>query len=142
MQAQDEYAVLTKDNSSSHNIAIFGGGLPTKAYNTVHILSLPSFQWFLANDEQHSTNSKAPGERDAVTCHQVSSTKRYLMTIGGRKFGEILDNFCDVPGAYLFDLSSLSWTDQYDPKGKPYEVPLPIQRNVGGKYDCPSSLDS
>lgn len=126
-------AASAPDNSS-HNIYMYGGessqATPT-AYSDLWILSVPSFRWMRVN---------VPSEaRKSVTCTVVG--QKYLMSYGGIRQGwgsEGNGDSCDDDtfGMRLFDMSSLTWTTQYDgpPAAgkKAYTVPKIVQSAIGG----------
>lgn len=106
---------------SSFNIYVYGGYDGTyitdyNAYDTVWVLSLPSFRWI-------KTYDPGPESVHGRQNHQcISPYPNQMLTIGGNSMlGSSLTspNIVDV-----FDMNELSWTSVYDPLNwSEYEVP-------------------
>lgn len=69
------------------------------------ILSVPSFTWIAV--EQGTGSSSLPPARAGHQCHVWDGQ---MIVLGGY-VGQQLS--CDSPGIYVFNMSSLSWSDQF-----------------------------
>lgn len=95
-------------DGSSYNIYMFGGqnlqpyGNQTQK-DDMWILSVPSFKWI----EVDMDNQSVPPARAGHSCHVWDGQ---MIVIGGYVGTELS---CDSPGIYVFNMSSLSWSDQF-----------------------------
>ena len=95
------------------------------AFNEVHVLTIPGFAWFKAND----TSAQS---RTGHTCEVAG--RRQLLSIGGldpsaenvRVAGNQTDPF--PRGLGVFDLVDWRWKSDYDADAPPYVRPEPIRR--------------
>lgn len=100
--------VAAAADGSSYNIYMFGGqnlqpaGAQTQ-YDDMWILSIPSFTWISVNTSTQSV----PYARAGHSCHIWDGQ---MIVIGGYVGQELS---CDSPGIYVFNTSSLSWSDQF-----------------------------
>jgi hypothetical protein len=95
-------------DGSSVQVYMYGGQnlIPYDSqtqYSHVWILTIPSFTWISVDT---STQSVPPG-RAGHTCNIWNGQ----MVVVGGYVGTQLE--CDSPGIYVFNLSSLSWQNQY-----------------------------
>jgi hypothetical protein len=100
--------VAAAADGSSYNIYMFGGQnlQPAKEqtqYDDMWILSVPSFTWI----EVDMSTQSVPYARAGHTCHIWDSQ---MIVIGGYVGQELS---CDSPGIYVFNMSSLEWSDQF-----------------------------
>ncbi|KAF2008508.1 kelch repeat protein-like protein [Aaosphaeria arxii CBS 175.79] len=100
--------VAAAADGSSYNVYMFGGQnlQPFKnqtQYDDMWILSVPSFTWIEVDMESQSV----PYARAGHSCHIWDGQ---MIVIGGY-VGEELT--CESPGIYVFNTSSLSWSDQF-----------------------------
>jgi hypothetical protein len=72
-------------------------------YNDMWILSVPSFTWI----EVDMSKQSVPYGRSGHTCHIWDGQ----MVVVGGYVGKDLS--CEIPGIYVFNMSSLSWSDQF-----------------------------
>lgn len=99
---------LTPSSGSSYNIHMFGGqnlqpyGNQTQK-DDMWILSVPSFTWIEVDQDSQSI----PPARAGHSCHVWDGQ---MIMIGGYVGAELS---CDSPGIYVFNMSSLSWSDQF-----------------------------
>lgn len=124
--------VAAAADGSSHNIHMFGGQnlIPYNnqtQYNDMWILSIPSFTWISVDMSSQSV----PYPRAGHTCNIWDSQ----MVLAGGYIGP--DISCEAPGIYIFNLSSLSWQNQFTSLGSaakdnPFSQQL-SQKGVGAK---------
>ncbi|TLS31357.1 hypothetical protein PpBr36_02681 [Pyricularia pennisetigena] len=132
-------AVAARPSSnSSYEIVVFGGR-NGPASSDVRILTVPGFRWFKVPD--------AEGARYQHGCAVVGSGRRQMLSVGGiesweSKFGTgISDPWKN--GLKIFDMTTLKWSDTYDPDAPAYETPAEIKSwyDAGGrqsvKWDKP-----
>ncbi|KAH7350207.1 kelch domain-containing protein [Plectosphaerella cucumerina] len=134
--------IASAPDASSFQIYLFGGqDLPfgnQTQYNDMYILSIPAFHWIRVDK---SDDSNIPYPRAGHTCTMRDGQ---IIMVGGY-VGEDID--CDSPGIYVFNATSLRWTDgfragDHNPDLSPgnsvlagswgYQVPEPVQRVIGG----------
>lgn len=114
---------VSAEDGKSHHIYIYGGwrGYTTIGtfFDTVYVLSLPSFTWTKVSD--------GSAGRYSHKCHQVAATK--MMVLGGRSptQGSCVPNFIRV-----FNLNTLEWESRYDPGNKDdkFIVPKKVTDNI------------
>ena len=103
------------------------------ALNSVHVLSLPGFVWFKAND----TSARS---RTAHTCDVVGAGRRQVLSIGGLdpsvKDVRASANTSDPwpRGLGVWDAVAMRWTAGYDARAPPYERPRVVQEWYEAKY--------
>ncbi|KAJ9648749.1 hypothetical protein H2199_000662 [Coniosporium tulheliwenetii] len=100
--------VAAAADGSSYNVYMWAGQNLQPAgeqiqYDDMWILSLPAFTWIQVDQ----TNQPVPYGRSGHTCHIWDGQ----MVVVGGYVGQELS--CDSPGVYVFNLSSLEWTNQY-----------------------------
>lgn len=115
---------------------IFGGlssknsGQPvTASFTDIYLLSIPSFSWIRLNDS--TTQMRA-----AHQCEVIGN--RQMLVIGGydpsnKILGNLPDSFYN--GLGVFDMSNLSWSNQYDHLAPEYVRPGLIDDYYAQKYD-------
>lgn len=95
-------------DGSSYNIYMFGGqnlqpfGNQTQK-DDMWILSVPSFTWIEVDQDSQAV----PPARAGHSCHVWDGQ---MIVVGGYVGQELS---CDSPGIYVFNMSSLSWSDQF-----------------------------
>src|SRR5262245_8941455 len=72
-------------------------------YDDMWILSVPSFTWI----EVDQSDQSVPYPRAGHACHVWDSQ---MIVVGGYVGQELS---CDSPGIYVFNMSSLQWSDQF-----------------------------
>lgn len=139
--------VASAADGSSHNVYMFGGQnlQPQKGqtqYDDMWILSVPSFKWI----EVDQSKQNVPYARAGHSCHVYDSQ---MIVLGGYVGKELS---CDSPGIYVFNMSSLQWSDQFtaltgDKALQPWDGkednpgnPLAQQANQRG-YDSKAGLE-
>lgn len=100
--------VAAAADGSSYNVYMFGGQNLQPAANQTQkddmwILSVPSFTWIQVDQEQQSV----PYARAGHSCHVWDGQ---MIVVGGYVDPKIS---CEAPGIYVFNMSSLSWSDQF-----------------------------
>ena len=90
----------------------------------VYILSLPSFQWFKAENP-------SGGARTSHTCHTTGNNQMIL--IGGFNYTYSLGSYDgdqnQDPWAQqiaVFDMTALQWKDRYNASAEAYTAPEPV----------------
>jgi hypothetical protein len=108
------------------------GGVETTAetdgqvfsYPDAWILTIPGFNWFPA--EASGINS--PGSRSFHTCELIG--QRQVLMYGGFNYRNGSGDFREVDpmtqGIGVFDMTSLTWKDSYDPVAPAYEQPQAV----------------
>ena len=100
---------------------------------SIWVLSIPSFEW--AQLPFKSKNTAAdPQRRIAPSCHAIG--EHYIFYYGGRN----VPNFYSIPScdkkadaAFLFDVTTLTWTDEFTPNEGTYEIPENVIGLIGGE---------
>lgn len=98
-------------SGSSYNVYMYGGQnlQPAQAQtqkSDMWILSVPSFTWIKV--DQGTGQQTAPPARAGHQCHVWDGQ---LIVVGGYVGQEIS---CDAPGIYVFNMTSLSWSNQFN----------------------------
>ncbi|TAQ87907.1 hypothetical protein B7494_g3772 [Chlorociboria aeruginascens] len=138
--------VAAAPDGSSFNIYLYGGQnlIPYGSqmqYSDMWILTIPSFTWI----EVDMTGQSQPPARAGHTCDIWDSQ---MIVVGGYVGKDIS---CDSPGIYVFNTSSLEWTNSFTSLGtsdsssdspseesgvlqgsRGYQVPALIQSVIGG----------
>ncbi|KAH3920012.1 hypothetical protein HBH56_021580 [Parastagonospora nodorum] len=100
-------AVAAAADGSSYNIYMYGGqnlqpfGDQTQK-DDMWILSVPSFQWVQVDQQKQK-----PYARAGHSCHVWDGQ---MIVVGGYIDPNLS---CESPGVYVFNMSSLSWSDQF-----------------------------
>ncbi|KAI8939071.1 hypothetical protein NX059_004910 [Plenodomus lindquistii] len=102
--------VAAAADGSSYNVYMYGGQNLQPAQdqtqkNDMWILSVPSFTWIKV--DQGTSQQSAPPARAGHQCHVWDGQ---LIVVGGYVGQEIS---CDAPGIYVFNMTSLSWSNQF-----------------------------
>ncbi|KAF2845395.1 kelch repeat protein-like protein [Plenodomus tracheiphilus IPT5] len=102
--------VAAAADGSSYNVYMYGGQnlQPAQAQtqkSDMWILSVPSFTWIKV--DQGTSQQTAPPARAGHQCHVWDGQ---LIVVGGYVGQEIS---CDAPGIYVFNMTSLSWSNQF-----------------------------
>lgn len=136
--------VAAASDGTSFNIYLYGGQNLIPAgqqiqYDDMYILTVPSFTWIKVDQEGQSK----PPARAGHTCTLWDSQ---MVVVGGYVGTDIS---CDSPGIYVFNTSSLQWTNSFtslsagstsngDSKSSilrgslGYQVPPAVQSVIGG----------
>lgn len=102
-------------------------------YETIHVLSLPLFQWSLVAVPKYNI------ARYAHSCNVVGN--RQMLAIGGimknidHSYNALVPyELCDPSILYqVFDLTAHEWTDGYNASAAPYELNSNLVKLVGGR---------
>lgn len=100
--------VAAAADGSSYNVYMFGGQNLQPAKEQIQkddmwILSIPSFTWIQVD----MSKQPVPYGRSGHTCHVWDGQ---MIVVGGYVSQELS---CESPGIYVFNMSSLSWSDQF-----------------------------
>jgi hypothetical protein len=144
--------VAAAPDGTSFNVYLYGGQnlIPFGSqiqYSDMWILTIPSFTWIQVD----MTGQSEPPARAGHTCHMWDGQ---MVVVGGYVGKDIS---CDSPGIYVFNTSSLQWTNSFTSlPGSPfsagssssssssssdssviagsygYEVPAAVQSVIGG----------
>ncbi|OHW93407.1 kelch repeat protein [Colletotrichum incanum] len=114
--------------NNTYEIFVFGGTnmANRETYDEVHVLSLPGFVWKKADYTPSSP-------RDSMSC--IVAGQRQMVTFGGidrMKWNDNSTNFFRDPdtfpqGVGVFDLTDLSWKDEYSADASNYDSPEAIK---------------
>ena len=137
--------IVSAPDASSFNIYLYGGQnlqpyMGQTQYSDIYILSIPSFTWIKVD----SPGGPSPAPRAGHTCNLRDSQ---LVVVGG-----YIDPStpCESPGVFVFNTSSLSWTNRFSALPHPvdlhpdnsvlansfgYKVPPQVARIIGGGPD-------
>ncbi|KAG0633828.1 hypothetical protein HOY80DRAFT_1102574 [Tuber brumale] len=133
-------ALKSASDGSSHQIYIMGGVEPHSSVDarggptatSLWVLSIPSLEWV-----QLPVTSKAvaanPGRRISPKCLAIG--EHYIFYYGGRKAMDYSGTVtCDkrAKATFLFDVNTLSWTDEFTPNEGKYEIPPTVVDVIGG----------
>lgn len=135
-------AIAAASDGTSFNIYLYGGQnlIPYDEqiqYSDMWILTIPSFTWI-------NVSMAGQSEPPARAGHTCTMWDGQMVVVGGYVGTDIS---CDSPGIYVFNASSLEWTNtftalsdsNYDDQGSSvlqgsigYEVPAVVQSIIGG----------
>jgi len=100
---------------------------------TIWVLSIPSFQWAqLAATSKVATAD--PKARISPNCHSIG--EHYIFYYGGKKTSSYSGSVsCDTKGnaAFLFDINTVTWTNEFTPNEGRYEIPSKVIELIGGE---------
>ena len=137
--------VAAAADGTSFNVYLYGGQNLQPfgdqiQYSDMYILTIPSFTWVKVD----MTGQSQPPARAGHSCAMWDGQ---LVVVGGYVGKEIS---CDSPGIYVFNASSLKWTNSFTSLSTPseafassqgssvfqaswgYAVPAPVQSIIGG----------
>ncbi|KAG0643313.1 hypothetical protein HOY80DRAFT_1094242 [Tuber brumale] len=133
-------ALKSAPDGSSHQIYILGGlegstqpnskGGP--AATSVWVLSIPSFEWAQL-PVMPKTLAADPRVRISPKCLAIG--EHYIFYYGGRNsFDDTTAAICDkqADAAFLLDVNTLRWTDEFTPNEGKYEIPPQVIGLIGG----------
>ena len=133
-------ALKSAPDGSSHQIYMFSGleppsggtvrGGPTTA--SLWVLTIPTFEWIQLPFKAVSIKADPKG-RITAACTAIG--EHYIFYYGGRSTSSDYDPVaCDkkANAAFLFDLNTLTWTDQFVPNQGRYEIPKSVYDVIGG----------
>ena len=106
------------------------GGPTTES---IWVLSIPSFEWAQL-PVVSKTTAADPRARIAPNCQVIG--EHYIFYYGGRNAPNYYDPMtCDkkANAAFLFDINTLTWTDEFTPNEGTYEIPPQIIGLIGGE---------
>jgi len=134
-------ALKSASDGSSHQIYVMGGLEPGKLWQaaggptvrTIWVLSIPSFEWAQLPDTS-KTPVADPKGRISPKCQAIG--EHYIFYYGGQSTPRYSSTIaCDnnANAAFLFDVNTLTWTDEFKPNEGTYEIPLQVVGLIGGK---------
>ena len=97
------------------------------------VLTVPTFEWIQLPFKAVSTTADPKG-RITPSCTTIG--EHYIFYYGGRCQDSYFGlKTCDkkANAAFLFDLNTLTWTDQFVPNQGRYEIPKNVYEIIGGK---------
>lgn len=122
--------------NNTYEIFFYGGfqstGNDSVQFDTIHILSLPAFHWIQVNYPPSSP-------RSSHTCTTFHNTAQIISHGGtdpaasGRNFTQLSQTIFSTAdprkqGLGIFNLTSLTWKDSFDPNAPPYVQSDPIKQ--------------
>ena len=133
--------VKSAPDGSSYQIYMFGGLEVDPSHSeiwigpaatSVWVLTIPTFEWIQLSIRSKSAATDPQG-RKHPSCAAIG--EHYLLAHGGigtDGFGSLR---CDkkANAAFLFDLNTLTWTNEFVPNEGTYEVPSDVISSIGGK---------
>ncbi|RPA93037.1 hypothetical protein L873DRAFT_1847396 [Choiromyces venosus 120613-1] len=133
-------AIKSASDGSSHQIYILGGLEASSSVNvkggptttSIWVLSIPSFEWTQLAFKSKSTTADPKG-RISPKCQAIG--EHYIFYYGGRNVPSYFTiPTCDkkANAAFLFDINTLTWTDQFTPNEGTYEIPQGVIDLIGG----------
>jgi len=134
-------ALKAAPDGSSYQIYIMGGleaGASTditeaRSTGAIWVLSIPSFEWAQLSSKTKTTVAD-PGGRISPKCQAIG--EHYIFYYGGSRAdyntGWIT---CDdkANAAFLFDVNTSTWTDEFTPNKGTYEIPQEVIKLIGGR---------
>ena len=100
---------------------------------SVWVLTIPTFEWIQLSIRTKSTTADPKG-RITPSCATIG--EHFVLSYGGRGTDNYGGNVgCDkkANAAFLFDLNTQTWTDQFTPNEGTYKVPDEVISSIGGK---------
>jgi len=100
---------------------------------TIWVLTIPSFEWTQL-PYTSKTPAADPSGRMSPKCQAIG--EHYIFYYGGIKTPSSFGNItCDKKGdvAFLFDVNTLTWIDQFTPNEGRYEIPSQVIELIGGE---------
>ena len=130
--------VASAEDSSSHNIYIYGGYDDIGTYQTVTneilVLTLPAFRWIMVYPSYCGNGTCDTRRVYGHKCQKVY--EKYMVAYRGSNF----NNYCDnderlgkFQGMVIYDMSSLEWTTKVELENKKYSVPRVLYEIIGGE---------
>jgi len=100
---------------------------------SIWVLSIPSFEWAQLQVAAKATPADPRG-RIAPNCQAIG--EHYIFYYGGRNALSYSGTItCDkkADAGFLFDINTLTWTDEFTPNEGTYEIPPKIIGLIGGE---------
>jgi len=102
---------------------------------SIWVLSIPSFEWVRlpATSKTPATDPKA---RISPKCQAIG--EHYIFYYGGQSTPRYSSNStiaCDkkANAAFLFDVNTLTWTNEFTPNEGTYQIPSQVVDLIGGR---------
>ena len=131
--------VASAEDSSSHNIYIYGGyyrgaiGTNGTVINEILVLTLPAFHWILVYPSYCGNGTCDTRRVYGHKCQKVY--EKHMVAYRGRNFNSYCDNeerLGKFQGMVIYDMSSLEWTTKVEENHK-YLVPKVLYEIIGGE---------
>jgi hypothetical protein len=110
------------------SVSVVGGPTAT----SVWVLSIPSFEWTQL-PVVSKTMATDPRGRVSPKCQAIGD--HYIFLYGGRNaLNDFINIICDskANAAFLLDVNTLTWTDEFTPNEGRYEIPPNVIELIGG----------
>ena len=124
--------VASAEDSSSHNIYIYGG-LNETVTNEILVLTLPAFHWILVYPSECGYGTCGNQQVYGHKCQKVY--EKHMVAYRGQN-----PEYCDnderlgkFQGMVIYDMSSLEWTTKVELENQKYLVPRVLYEIIGGE---------
>jgi len=100
---------------------------------TIWVLSIPSFEWAQL-PYTSKTTAADPGGRISPKCQAIG--EHYIFYYGGKNAPSYSSTItCDkkANAVFLFDINTLTWTNEFTPNEGTYEIPSQVIELIGGQ---------
>ena len=99
---------------------------------SIWVLSIPSFEW-ARMPSTSKTPATDPKGRISPKCQAIG--EHYIFYYGGQSASYSSSIACDMKAnaAFLFDVNTLTWTNEFTPNEGTYEIPSQVIDLIGGK---------
>ena len=134
-------ALKAASDGSSYQIYVMGGleagasvdPMEARSTGSIWVLSIPSFEWVQLSSKS-KTNLADPKGRISPKCQAIG--EHYIFYYGGNRADYPADSItCDggENAAFLFDINTSTWTDEFTPNKGKYEIPQEVIKLIGGR---------
>ena len=130
--------VASAEDSSSHNIYIYGGyyaiGTNETVTNEILVLTLPAFHWILVYPSDCGDGACDTRQVYSHKCQKVY--EKHMVAYRGSNFNDYCDNeerLGKFQGMRIYDMSSLEWTTKVELENQKYLVPEVLYEIIGGE---------
>jgi len=134
-------ALKAASDGSSYQIYVMGGLedsasadiAKVRSTGAIWVLSIPSLEWAQLPSSTKTTAADPKG-RISPKCQAIG--EHYIFYYGGTRAEDYFDRItCDerANAAFLFDVNTSAWTDEFTPNKGTYEIPPEVIKLIGGK---------